>query len=121
MNLLAAVHPVPAVAELRERRPAAGLDAYGGSHDSLHSYSSLHAAAPHIPCTPQRSATLRSVPTRLSAAADVTPSNSQHSLSAERDDGDRKQSNESESTQSSAENLQESGNGRVEFGLHELK
>ena len=129
------MHPVvpPAVAELRERR-LAGLEAYGGSHDSLHSYSSLHAAAPltspassaHVPCTPQRNSLLRPTPARLSAAELHVPTSHATVTSSSRDERSATAAaaaaNESCSAESSAENLQDATvTSQVEFGLHELR
>ena len=128
------MHPVvpPAVAELRERR-LAGLEAYGGSHDSLHSYSSLHAAAPltspassaHVPCTPQRNSLLRPTPARLSAAELHVPTSHATVTSSSRDERSATAAaaaSESCSAESSAENLQDATvTSQVEFGLHELR
>ena len=131
------MHPVvPAVAELRERR-LAGLEAYGGSHDSLHSYSSLHAAAPltspassssaHVPCTPQRNSLLRPTPARLSAAELHVPTSHAAVTSSSRDERSATAAaaaaaSESCSAESSAENLQDATvTSQVEFGLHELR
>ena len=124
----------PAVAELRERR-LAGLEAYGGSHDSLHSYSSLHAAAPltspassaHVPCTPQRNSLQRPTPARLSAAELHVPTSHAAVTSSSRDERSATTTaaaaaSESYSAESSAENLQDATvTSQVEFGLHELR